>query len=294
MCKNFKLHFILGIIFFVGATLLSLGALSQQPTVSGVIIDRDSQTPIPFANVAIRDKFIGTVTDSLGYFAIESNLISVSDSLIISRLGYKSLMLRIGDLKSENNVFLLQQTALNMDEFTVTSESIDRKLIFGSNKLKSQFAFAFNPSKSRASENFGREVAILVDLKNKPAILQNVNFVLGTNQIENLVLRVNIYRAINGGDEQPGDRIFEKIVILKNKAEGLVKASFLNNEIVISDIFWVSVEFVNFRDENELGIITLPVRFPFGKMFTRESSLGEWKEIKGTPSIQVEMESLSR
>jgi hypothetical protein len=272
--------------------LLSLEALSQQTPVSGVIIDRDSHTPIPFVNVAIRDKFIGTVTDSLGYFAIESNLISVSDSLIVSRLGYKSLMLRIGDLKSDSNVFLLEQTALDLDEFTITSQSIDRKLIFGSNKLKSQFAFAFNPTKSRASENFGREVAILVNLKNNPAILQNVNFVLGTNQIEDLVLRVNIYRAIKEGDEQPGDRIYEKIVILKNKSEGLYKASFLNNEIVFSDKFWVSVEFVNFRDENELGIITLPVRFPFGKMFTRESSLAEWKEVKGIPSIQVEMESL--
>ncbi|MBS9522403.1 carboxypeptidase-like regulatory domain-containing protein [Litoribacter alkaliphilus] len=266
---------------------------SQKDFISGLIIDRDTESPIPFTNVGIKNKFIGTVSDSHGYFKISINTLSVNDTIEISRLGYdkeKMLVKKLMDPKSNPRIILLQQKAVDLDEFTVTAESAIGIKTFGNLTLKSRFAFAFNPIKSRASENFGREVAVKVDPKKKSVRINTVKFALANNQFDHLVFRVNVYKEGSDSKGFPGERIFEKIVEVNNEFKGEYMVPFEHHDIVLDGKFWVSMEFLDYRDEQEFGIVTVPVKLPFGKMYSRESSLGEWKQVIGSPSILIEAE----
>ncbi|WP_164675175.1 carboxypeptidase-like regulatory domain-containing protein [Anditalea andensis] len=281
----FKLSAIL--IFYT-----NIDCFSQSSSfISGVVFDQDTDEPIAYANIGVKRKFMGTVTDSTGYFSIDLYQLSNTDTIEISRLGYGKFRISVKDLKEKGdkaNVILLRQLALDMEEFLVAADPSGDTKIYGNSTLKSRFAYAFNPIKSRASGNLGREVAIEVNPGNKPVSITAVKFVLSNNQMDELILRVNLYNENSEFNGLPGERYFEKIFRVENKFMGEYVIELENYNLNISEKFWVSIEFLNYRNDNEFGIVTLPVKMPFGKMLVRNSSLGEWNKNLGSPSIQVE------
>jgi len=62
-------------------------AFSQ--TYSGKLVDRHSGLPIPYANIGIVNKNIGTVSNANGEFKIELNIKEDNDTLFISCIGYE-------------------------------------------------------------------------------------------------------------------------------------------------------------------------------------------------------------
>lgn len=269
----------------------------QGNNLSGVVLDQDTNHPIPFVNVGIKSKFLGTVTDSVGYFKINLSVFSEKDTIQFSRLGYKESRITVRDLKNlfdENIVISLSQTAIVLDEFILDSEAIGKVRLFGNLSPNSMFAYAFNPINSNVSENFGREVAVAIKLNKKSILLDEISFILGTNQFDNLFLRINIYKYSSSTSELPNERIFEKALYIENQYKGIVSVLMDEYEVILDTDFWVSIEFINVSDVKDLGIITIPVKLPFGKMLFRESSLGEWKSGVGIPSIQVKALEITR
>lgn len=164
--------------------------------------------------------------------------------------------------------------------------------VFGNLTVKSQFGYAFNPIKSNALENLGREVGIEVDPGKKMVRLNTLKFFLANNQMDRLVLKINIYREDSTAIGFPGERFFEKIMELENEFKGEYEVT-IDDVIIASERIWASIEFLDFKNDQEFGIVSIPVKFPFGKMYIRESSLGEWKQKMGTPSIQLQTEVIS-
>lgn len=290
IAQTFKTTLI--IVFFFAITF---DGFSQQNTISGLVFDQDTDLPIPFVNVGIKSKFIGTVTDSNGFFMIENKMITNTDSVEISSLGYRKVKIPLEELLKEEEepiIIYLSQTVIDLDEFTVSVKSSSGLKVFGNLTLKSKFGFAFNPIKSKARENLGREVGVEVDPGKKVIRLKTLKFVLANNQMDKLVLRINIYKEDYTENGLPGEKIYEKIIELENEFKGEYEVS-IDDVITISKRIWASIEFLNFSNDHEFGIVSIPVKFPFGKMYIRESSLGEWKQKKGTPSIQLQTEVIS-
>ncbi|MEK6615866.1 MAG: carboxypeptidase-like regulatory domain-containing protein [Bacteroidota bacterium] len=63
----------------------SASAFSQKTTVKGIVFDKDSITPMPFAYVVNKNSSEGTLSDEKGFFSTNINL---GDTLSFSYLGY--------------------------------------------------------------------------------------------------------------------------------------------------------------------------------------------------------------
>ncbi len=74
-------------------------ANSQSNNITGVITDKQSDEPIPFASVFFKKDGRGTLTDSLGKFSLYKIGITPSDSLFISSVGYKTVGFLCKELK---------------------------------------------------------------------------------------------------------------------------------------------------------------------------------------------------
>ncbi|MFD2034174.1 carboxypeptidase-like regulatory domain-containing protein [Belliella marina] len=283
-------------VFAFCIVFISNNASSQQSLkLSGLIIDRDTEMSIPYTNVGIKNKFVGTVSDSSGFFSIELSSLADSDTIEVSRIGYEKLKIPVQNMvlsDSEPQIISIKQNLIDMSEFVVSADYVEGKKSFGSLVLRSRFGFAFNPIKSNARANLGRELAIEIDPKGKMMKLNEVNFVLQSNQIGHIICRVNIYGEDVKLEGRPGEKILEKMYEVKERGNGAYSVMFESENLIISEKFWVSLEFVDFRGDNDLGIITLPVKFPLGKYLSRESSLGEWNSVMGKPSIKVDVEML--
>ncbi len=80
-------------ILFINIFLLTSSFVNSQTKVKGVITDKNSGNPVPFANVVFKGTSIGIVTDSEGVFFLKTT--KNHDVLLFSCIGYESDTLKI-------------------------------------------------------------------------------------------------------------------------------------------------------------------------------------------------------
>ncbi|NNG28008.1 MAG: carboxypeptidase-like regulatory domain-containing protein, partial [Ignavibacteriaceae bacterium] len=68
---------------------------------SGQLIDKENGEPIPYANIGIIGKNIGTASNAAGWFKMELNSKYDNDTLCISSIGYESKEYLVGDFKDD-------------------------------------------------------------------------------------------------------------------------------------------------------------------------------------------------
>src|SRR4051812_32914470 len=82
--------------------------LGHAQVFEGTIKDAKTNAPLPYVNVGLIGKGIGTVTDADGHYKITFS--SDNDDLKLSMVGYEAQVFKVGDFKakSANKVIALQ------------------------------------------------------------------------------------------------------------------------------------------------------------------------------------------
>ncbi|WP_396194948.1 carboxypeptidase-like regulatory domain-containing protein [Flavobacterium sp.] len=126
-------YFLLSVLFLFAITT-SAQVIPEPQKVSGTIVNDNSLLPIPNANIININKVKGVTTNASGFFEME---VSVSDTLHISILGYRSLRVRVTNdwLKNGTAKILMTEKAIALEEVIVRKYDltgyleIDSKLI---------------------------------------------------------------------------------------------------------------------------------------------------------------------
>lgn len=106
---NTQIHLIfLGFVF-------SINLYSQS---SKLLMDIEDFTPIEYANVLFNSEYNkGTISNKEGYFAMPSGY-NISDSTVISHLGYRSIKVRNKDLENLDTIFLTKEP-VDLEEIVI-------------------------------------------------------------------------------------------------------------------------------------------------------------------------------
>jgi len=96
------------ILFLIG---FSFNLTSQnQFSISGVIFDKKTKNPLPFASVVYVKKSLGTTSDINGNFSFTIFNAKKTDTILISHIGYKTLKLQVSEINKIKNIALLENT----------------------------------------------------------------------------------------------------------------------------------------------------------------------------------------
>lgn len=107
------------ITFFLFSFFLFPSSVSAQKTkIYGSVSDVVTQQSVPFANVLFKGSNVGTVTDSLGNFELETR--RNFDSLQISLIGYRTQVLPVVHGVTEELEILLEPSSYELSEVKVT------------------------------------------------------------------------------------------------------------------------------------------------------------------------------
>ena len=87
------------ILLFIVFALLAFQIPAQIKKLSGVVRDKQSEEPIPFASVSFKNSHKGVLTDSAGRFSFDLSTVLSNDSMIIQSVGYKLLIVPIRLMK---------------------------------------------------------------------------------------------------------------------------------------------------------------------------------------------------
>ena len=100
--------------------LLVCNFLNAQIQVVSSVWDALTNEPLPYCNITIKDKNEGAITNADGKFIL--NIKSLSDSIVISYLGYAKRVMAIKDVMEDAKIYL-QPKGIELFAITITAES---------------------------------------------------------------------------------------------------------------------------------------------------------------------------
>ncbi|MGO3183323.1 MAG: carboxypeptidase-like regulatory domain-containing protein [Aequorivita sp.] len=108
-------HFFTLLIFFIGATSFA------QSELKGKVADFLTYEPIESASVYIKNTTIGSITNVDGNFILKVPEKHLSDTLVISSIGYKSYNVVIAEFENGSDIFLEEDVA-SLDEVVIVAD----------------------------------------------------------------------------------------------------------------------------------------------------------------------------
>lgn len=241
-------------------------------TIRGVVINGDD-SPIPYVNIGIAGKSIGTVSKSDGTFKLALKLTAENrmDTLRFSVIGFKTVGIRLDELELNNFKVRLEREVYELDNIKVISD-IPKSRTLGIKRRS-----LMNISAIVEDENLGSEFVNLF-LNDKKARIDRFRVLITKNPFPVSYFRVNIY---NEEDEAPGKNILkENIFVEYDKVNGWLDVDLREYDIYIEGNFFAGIEWIE-----EVENIEERRLFIGGKLigpkrtWVREVSQSEWEKV---------------
>ena len=246
--------------------------LFGQIYISGTVNKIDNSI-LPFVNIGIKSKNIGTLSDENGKFELTIPKQFSNDTLTFSYVGFEELNIPLKTfLPGQKNIFTLKEKINFLEEVIISNKK--RKSIKIGTKTHNPFLSGSSESKDK---NDIVEFAKFIEINNKNSSIQSLSiFLVGLN-IDTATFRINFYDAKEG---MPNKRIIEKSIIQRSD----IKKGWLTIDLSIYDIVLKNDFFVGFEFLPERKITKYS--FSYGAQFggnsvARRSSLGKWEKQKG-------------
>lgn len=174
--------------------LLLFPTLQAQISVSGVIREKESNLPIPFAGIGLSNKSIGTLSSENGEFSFTVNKQEENDSIRFLAIGYKAITIRLSDylMRSEKKIELEKDASL-LDEVVIESKKIKKETL-GTTKYSKSNCTGF----VKGSSNWiGSETALLAGNKEgRKVLIESFSFYIIQNKYsDSLRFRLMFYEA---------------------------------------------------------------------------------------------------
>lgn len=216
--------------------LLSLTAYSQTIVLKGTVLS--GKEPIPYVNIDIKKKAIGTAATIDGTFALSLQNSSLTDTLTFSAVGFNELSVPVKTIvDGELSEFVLTEKTTSLQEVVVSSKAPKIKK-FGTT---SRNPFIHGTSQARDHNDIS-ELAKLINLNDKPSDILSTKLYLRSYKIDSATMRINFYRNVAG---MPGERIVEKSIIKRLPLNvGWITVNLEDYNITVGEDFFIGFEYL--------------------------------------------------
>ena len=243
------------------------------------IIEAESISGVPFANVGLLKKNLGTVSDESGRFTLNIAGTNEEDSVRISCIGYVARTVTIGSLKqlSQTENIMLQPISYDLEEVVVVPKDYELRRVGNFMDTKNIVAGFMN-------NNLGHEIGTKIKMRRKPAYIQKVHINIARCDFDSIFYRLNIYAM---KDKEPGENLLKEpvyIALSKEEAESGVIVDVSDQYILVDDDFLVSVELVKDLGPKDLFF---SAGFFASRAFYRPTSQSSWEKIPAWIGIAI-------
>ena len=255
--------------------------LHGQLAYEGVVTDDATGKPIPFVNIGIIDRGIGTITDEAGKFILEFRPSEVErrDIIRISSLGYLSREIPVTLLKEDvlKLMIRLKPEPLSLDEVILTDkEYVEVEEEVGYRNLLGQGIGYWKDSVA-----LGGELASRIRVRKGLRRLNTLFFNVLNNPSDSVRLRINIYEVGEkwGYPNKNLNQTGKNILYLLPADRILTVIDLKPYDIWVRNDFIISIELLGVYGTDNVQL-SLPAGSD-GRSFRRYASQGSWESIDG-------------
>ncbi|WP_167856405.1 carboxypeptidase-like regulatory domain-containing protein [Hymenobacter metallicola] len=251
-----------------------VAALAQAQTITGTVLDAKTHEPLPYVNIGVLRKGVGTVANELGAYQLRLETAQATDTVRVSSLGYRPRLLRVQELQQRPAVELSPE-AVVLREVKVKAKGLyKRTRVLGFNKPDASGTL------SMSSNDLGTEIGSVINLKNKPTRLLNANFNVAYNQSGPLTFRVNIYRLLPNGKPSE-EKLLRRDVIVKTSVEkGPISVDLTPDQLILDEDFMLTLEWIggpeNAKVKSQLAFVA-GLGYANNDFYLRQTSQASWE-----------------
>jgi len=242
---------------------------------SGQVLDKKHNEPVPYVYVYILNKNIGTITNNAGDFIIKIPIENANDSIFFSCIGYNKVVKKVNDLMPGQNLIFLEENYIQIK--AVTIKYIDPKTI-----IKSSF--------EKINHNYSR-IPLMLTAFYRETIKQNHDYVA----LSEAILR--LYKAPY--NHYAGDQVMiykgrkspfvKQMDTVRFKFQGGIYTCLLL-DIAKNPSNFMADEFIDYYDYNLEDIINIQERVTYVIAFDQRENI-HYPLYKG--KIYIDRESLA-
>lgn len=261
--------------------LLSLSSFSQ--TISGKVINANSESALEFVNIGIIDFPAGTITNEKGNFKLDLNDISIEKKVRFSMIGFKSQIFTIKELINIENIIKLEEEPIQLSELIIKPSGKIRK-VGTTNYARLAGVCGWGGTQFGKGHEIGTEI----DLGTQAVKLKSLHLRLYKQSFDSTLFRLHI-RSIQ--DNFPDkELLMDNIIITVSEESGWIDVNLSQYNIILSDKVILSLEWVKIYGVNKDRLIrmnkskqyTANVLFNLsgkkGSLFTRWGSEAKWRK----------------
>ena len=272
--------------------IVSIG-FSQENILQGKITD-NSNVSLPYVNIGIPLKHIGTVSDENGVYKLKlSPEISKNDTVVFSYIGYKTIKITVAELNNQESTLIQMKTENNqLEEITFETKKLKDKKLGVTSKGLGLLHYNFYTTKEKdVDDRLSKELGMKFKLK-KNCRLEKFNFAISQNEFKKLKFRINIYQLV---DDQPKELLISDNIIFDLKNEEIDWKSidlnpyniYLKEELgdFLLTIQWIESE--KSKEESKFFALHASTS-PLHKLYYREKAMDSWKTQTGGVSMYLD------
>ena len=247
----------------------------------GQVIDADTEEPLPYVNIGLVNKNIGTVTDEAGYFELEVHENGYAEATLrFSMIGFEPQDFTLQEYRDQKILTIpLKEKATALEEVVLTTKRNKYQTKILGNKTTSQLIYA-----AFTTNKLGNEMGFLVRGRKNPMILKKFNVSLVENDYGPIRFRLNFYDLKDG---LPNETLLnENIIVETDIQSGIVSKDLTPYEIVIDQDFFVAIEWI---EDLGPGKLFFSGGFFGSPLIAREVSQGTWAKV-GSASVGMNVE----
>ena len=268
-----KINFILALF-----AILSFHA----QTISGTVISKDDNHPIPYAKIGIVNSNYGIQADENGKFQIKLDDISKDKELIVAVAGYKQFRSSVENFVKTNphNIYLYEKVT-NIQEVVMTPKNYKDKNLGVNSKSKSVM---FTPNMEKGN-SVVEETAVEFSSNKKLKITKiNMNF----SRFESTTPIKVRYTIYDEKDGKPNNLILSKDIIATINKDDLDDFTYsldvTNEKIWLEGKFFVGIQFIG-QSNGKVALSGALFRSGYYRSF-----YGNWEKIgMAAPAINIDV-----
>lgn len=266
------------VLFF----LLTASFFNAQ-VISGTIISKNENQPIPYVKIGVAKKTTGTISDSKGNFSMDVSNLDAQQKIKIEVPGYDVYEESVQNFKKhdQQKIFLTERTK-NIKEIAIRPKKLVDKNWGVKTKTKSVLYFV-NPAGNK--DNFLGETALEFNAKKRSKI-RNINLNIARYvSTEPVLMRYSIYSEKDGFPDK--NILDEEITVQLTEdmiKDGTYTLDVNDHNIWVKGKFFVGIQFL--KEFN--GSIKISAAL-FKTGFIREF-YGDWKKMSiAAPAINIDV-----
>ncbi|MET0570713.1 MAG: alpha/beta fold hydrolase [Pedobacter agri] len=191
--------FKISLLFILASSILFASKVrAQSEELPGKTINALTGLPVPFVSIGIKNKAIGTVSDSSGHFIMSyrQDETSKTDSLIFSAIGFQTVKMDLEQFLNGNKTIMFKELPLQLKTVKIKAEP--RKIkSYGRWSASLVFFPAMYKTIPQFSDEKGREQASILKIEHD-VYLRKLNFAINRRHFKRIKLRLNVYGIKNG------------------------------------------------------------------------------------------------